>query len=166
MLAENSETDLDTDEIWVDPTPYSETVPLVDAFLICDTIVEEPNTGKLNLIGIFDHIYSAGYPDLRFCAIYVKLRGAEGRYVFKFDWINTATGELLDQMGWREETFGEGSLSVELQFNVTGLDISGPGTYECRLWVNDVLIGTTTVVAEQGEPPTRDWIDALRSRAL
>ena len=59
--------------------------PSVQAFLVCDSVIIDSQTGKKSLIGTFTHIWAPRFPcQHNQMGIYFCLTDAEGVYEFEF----------------------------------------------------------------------------------
>ena len=133
--------------------PLSQVVPLLEAALICDVAVADPNTGKKNLIGIFNRLNVGSFPTQRTLYIYFKISDAEGFYNVDVRFVQVATGIMLAQ--------GQGEISISDRLGSTDLYIGFPplvipeaGRYEFQIWANSMFLGSTSMDATPRQPPT------------
>ncbi len=129
--------------------------PIVQAFLVCDSVILDSFTGKKSVIGTFTHLWAARFPcQHNQMGVYFCLTDAEGQYEFELRLV------YLDQ----DQLIGKASLSpVEikdrLQINDFGVNIPslifpGPGRYEFRLFANGSFITQKDFNVTQQPPPT------------
>ena len=78
----------------LDKQPPSKVVPLLVAALVCDVAVQDPSTGKKNLIGVFDAVHVSEFPTRRALTLYCKIVDAEGSYNFDVRYVRVDTGEV------------------------------------------------------------------------
>ena len=116
-------------------------VPLLVAALICDVAVEDPSTGKKNLIGIFDHVTVGAFPTKRAMFLYFKLADAKGYYDIEVKYIERnsdleiASAKAMLQVRDR-------LLTTDLYISFPPLPIPREGRYEFQIWANAVFLGT------------------------
>ena len=115
--------------------------PIVQAFLVCDSVILDSFTGKKSIIGTFTHLWAARFPCQHHqMGVYFCLTDAEGHYEFELRLV------YLDQ----DQLIGKASLSrVEIKdrlriqdfgINIPSLVFPGPGRYEFRLFANGYFI--------------------------
>ena len=115
--------------------------PIVQAFLVCDSVILDSLTGKKSIIGTFTHLWAPRFP----CqhpqmGVYFCLTDAEGQYEFELRLV------YLDQ----DQLIGKASLSsVEIKdrlqihdfgVNIPSLVFPAPGRYEFRLFANGYFV--------------------------
>lgn len=131
--------------------------PSVQAFLVCDNVIVDSQTGKKSLIGTFTHLWSPRFPCQHHqMAVYFCLTDAEGVYEFELQLI------YLDQ----EQLVGKAAMSaIEIKsrldiqdfgINIPSLVFPGPGRYEFRLYANGHFITHKdfNVIEQQRQTPT------------
>ena len=128
--------------------PLSEVVPLLVAVLVCDVAVDDPSTGKKNLIGIFDQVQVSRFPIRRAISLYMKIADAEGRYKFDVRYVRTDTDKILaNAEGKMAITDRLSSLDQHISF--PSIQIPAPGRYEFQIWANSMFLGSTFIDASQ-----------------
>ena len=126
--------------------------PSLQAIVVCDTIIEDRNTGKKSLIGIFTHLASKAFPcNYPSMSIYFCITDAAGTYTFMLRLIH------LDQ----DKQIAEGTLPpIEIKdrlqivdYGITMLRVQFqvPGRYDFRLFANDEFIGNKDFVVIQAK---------------
>ena len=129
--------------------------PSLQAIVVCDTIIEDRNTGKKSLIGIFTHLASKAFPcNYPSMSIYFCVTDAEGNYTFALKLVH------LDQ----DKKIAEGTLpTIEIKdrlqivdYGITMLRVQfqTPGRYDFRLFANDEFIGNKDFVVIQAKQPS------------
>lgn len=121
-------------------TQPSEIVPVLVAVLICDTAVPDPSTGKKNLIGIFDRVFVREFPTSRAMSVYMKLTDAEGAYRLIIKYVETASGQVLEEAAG-EMKAKDRLTSVDAILSFPPLPIPKAGRYEFQVWANNAYLG-------------------------
>ena len=129
--------------------------PSLQAIVVCDTIIEDRNTGKKSLIGIFTHLASKAFPcNYPSMSIYFCVTDAAGNYAFSLKLVH------LDE----DKQIAEGTLpTIEIKdrlqivdYGITMLRVQfqAPGRYDFRLFANDEFIGNKDFVVIQAKQST------------
>ena len=128
--------------------------PIVQAFLVCDSVILDSFTRKKSIIGTFTHLWAPRFP----CqhpqmGVYFCLTDAEGQYEFELRLV------YLDQ----DQLIGKASLSsVEIKdrlqihdfgVNIPSLVFPAPGRYEFRLFANGYFVTQKDFNVIQQTPP-------------
>lgn len=117
-------------------------MPVLNAMLICDTIINESNTNKKSLIGVFENIYAHSFPCRHYSlSVYVKFTDAQGKYNFRLELVDLESNQILGKGIIGEQDIADKLASYELVFNLMGLEFKHPGKYEFRIFANDYLFG-------------------------
>lgn len=127
--------------------------PSVQAFLVCDSVITDSQTGKKSLIGTFTHLWAPRFPCQHHqMGIYFCLTDAEGLYEFELQLA------YLDQ----DVIVGKATLSPfpiknrleihDFGVNIPSLVFPGPGRYEFRLSANGNFITHKDFNVIQQEP--------------
>ena len=129
----------------------SQILPFLVAALVCDVAAEDPNTGKKNLIGIFDHIWSGAFPTELRMSLYIKLTDAEGYYPIEVEYVyvddNTVLGKVEGELEVEDRT-----VSVDLVTHSPTLPIPYPGRYEFRIKASGMFLGNAFIDVSQVSP--------------
>lgn len=131
-----------------DPPP----IPSVVAMLVCDQIISEQGTGKKSLIGIFETLFSLGFPAPARLAVYAKLVDAQGRYRFQIRLVNLKDEKAVADLSF-EGNITDPLSSAELGVNMANIMLPEPGRYEFQLYANDIYLHRVTMNVVQGGPP-------------
>lgn len=122
----------------------SKVIPVLVASLVCDVAVVDPNTGKKNLIGIFDKILVEKLPVQRPVYLYIKLTDAEGSYNLEVKFIQVNSGKVL--AGATGELKCSSRLeSADLYIEFPPVQFLSVGRYEFQVWANSVYLGGTFI---------------------
>ncbi len=120
--------------------------PVVKAFLVCDQIIHDAQTGKKSLIGVFHELRAERFPAVHpVLWIYANLTDARGRYTFEIRFVDMERNNVLGK-GTPPEISIPGPLqTTELSAQLRNIQLPAPGTYEFHLLVNDDLIATKAI---------------------
>ena len=129
--------------------------PLLKAFLVCDQIIQDSQTGKKSLIGVFHELRAELFPAVHpVLWIYANLTDAHGRYAFQIRFVDVERNQILGS-GVPPPIEIPGPLpTTELSALLRNVNLPRPGTYEFQLVANGNLIATKAVRAIQVKPPT------------
>ena len=133
-------------------TPF----PVVKAFLVCDQIIHDAQTGKKSLIGVFHELRADRFPAVHPSLwIYANLTDARGKYKFEIRLVDVARNNMLGK-GTPPEIDIPGPLqTTELSAQLRNVRLDGPGTYEFQLLTNNELLATKAIrVAQVGGTET------------
>lgn len=128
--------------------PPSQILPFLVAALVCDVAAEDPNTGKENLIGIFDHMRSGAFPAERQMSLYIKLTDAEGYYPLEVECVYVKDNTVLAKVegGFEVE---DRTVSVSFVMDFPPLPIPHPGRYEFRIKASGMFLGNAFIDVSQ-----------------
>ncbi len=125
----------------------------LEALLACDHVIQDAATGKKSLIGIFDRIWTHGFPTQHpQLFLYAKFVGGSPQDKL------TAIWRVLGPRGTQQD-FPAGEVSIspegmaELVAQFGGIPFPGPGIYRFVLLLNgheqgDVRIGVEQIKSE------------------
>lgn len=109
--------------------------PIPLAFLLCDQVVVDAQTGKKTLVGIFDRIIVGKCPAKHSpCTLFFRGGDCEGRLGISVKYLKSDTQELLAEAAAEAEVAKRGDL--ELTMMLPPIDIPSPGKYEFQLYIN------------------------------
>lgn len=115
--------------------------PTVQAFLVCDHVIEDSLTKKKSLIGIFTHLQTASFPfQHQQMGLYFCLTDAEGQYHFDIDLIYLNTEQLVCRATLPNIEIGDRLQISDFGINIPLLIFPAPGRYEFRLRMDGHLI--------------------------
>ena len=120
--------------------------PIVKAFLICDQVIHDAQSGKKTLVGVFHELRAEQFPAVHpVLWIYANLTDARGKYAFEIRFFDVERNTVLGQ-GTPPEIRIPGPLqTTELSAQLRNIALPGPGTYEFQLLVNGDLIATKAI---------------------
>lgn len=129
--------------------------PVVKAFLVCDQILQDAQSGKKSLIGVFHELRAERFPAVHpQLWIYANLTDAHGRYTFQIRLVDVARNEVLGR-GEPPPIDIPGPLqTTELSAQLRNVALPLAGTYEFQLLGNDALLATKAIRVAGVKPPT------------
>ena len=127
--------------------------PVVKAFLVCDQVIQDAQTGKKSLIGVFHELRAERFPARHpLLWIYANLTDAHGRYTFQIRLLDVERNEVLGR-GEPPPIDIPGPLqTTELSAQLRNVELPRPGTYEFQLVANDQLTATKAIRVSQVRP--------------
>ena len=129
-----------------EPT-LSHVMPFLQAALICDVGVVDPNSGKKTLIGIFDRIIARVFPTRHTLSIYMRMSDAEGHYRFQLEFAQVATGAILATAESEVFQVVDRTKAFDILVPLGALEIPASGVYEFRIKANDAFLGLISLEA-------------------
>ncbi|SPP64973.1 conserved hypothetical protein [Nitrospira lenta] len=115
--------------------------PSVQAFLVCDQVIEDSQTKKKSLIGIFTHLQAASFPfQHNQMGLYFCLTDAEGTYHFDIDLAYINTEQLVCRATLPNIVIADRLQISDFGINIPSLMFPAPGRYEFRLRMEGHLI--------------------------
>jgi len=132
-------------------TPHS--TPSGLAIVICDQIIEDKQTHKKSLIGIFNNINATSFP----CrhpqiSVFVSLTEGRGECNARLRIVNEETDAVITDVNGPIR-FPDIHAVVELVFNLVGLVFPEPGLYSIEFYCDDVLILERRFHVTHVQPP-------------
>jgi hypothetical protein len=113
----------------------------VQAFLVCDCVIEDSATRKKSLIGIFTHLRAAVFPfQHQQLGVYFCLTDAEGTYQFDIDLFFLNTNELVCRATLPPIDIADRLQISDFAINIPTLIFPAPGRYEFRLRIGHAII--------------------------
>ncbi len=130
--------------------------PSVQAFLVCDSVIEDSLTKKKSLIGIFTHLQAASFPFQHHqVGLYFCMTDAEGTYHFEIDLMYVNTDQLVCRASLPDIVIDDRLQIADFGINIPALLFPSPGRYEFRLRVNNrVLAQKDFNVIQLPTPPS------------
>ena len=115
--------------------------PSVQAFLVCDQVIEDSLTKKKSLIGIFTHLQAVTFPfQHQQMGLYFCLTDAEGTYHFDIDLVHLNNEQLVCRATLPNIVIGDRLQISDFGINIPALVFPAPGRYEFRLMMSRRLI--------------------------
>jgi len=128
--------------------------PSVQAFLVCDSVIIDSQTGKKSLIGTFTHLWAPRFPCQHHqMGIYFCLTDAEGVYEFELRLAYLDQDVIVGKATLSPFTIKDRLEIHDFGINVPSLVFPGPGRYEFRLYANGFFITHKDFNVIQQEPP-------------
>ncbi len=115
--------------------------PSVQAFLVCDCVIEDSLTKKKSLIGLFTHLQAAAFPFQHHqVGLYFCMTDTEGTYHFEIDLVYVNTDQLVCRASLPNIVIGDRLQISDFGINIPALLFPAPGRYEFRLRMNSRVI--------------------------
>ena len=115
--------------------------PSIQAFLVCDSVIEDSLTKKKSLIGIFTHLQAVTFPFQHHqVGLYFCLTDAEGTYHLEIDLVYVNTDQLVCRASLPDIAIQDRLQIADFGINVPALLFPAPGRYEFRLRMNGRVI--------------------------
>ena len=115
--------------------------PSVQAFLVCDQVIEDSLTKKKSLIGIFTHLQAGVFPfQHQQMGLYFCFTDAEGTYNFDIDLIYLNNEQLICRATLPNIVIDDRLQISDFGINIPSLIFPAPGRYEFRLRMEGSLI--------------------------
>ena len=114
--------------------------PEVLAMIICDMVIEDVESGKKSLIGIFDHVHTSALPGVvNELNVFVSLTDGHGSPGAELRCINAATEEELFRTEGSIE-FPDPLAVVDLHFRFQGCEFPDEGEYRFQFLCDGHLL--------------------------
>ena len=129
--------------------------PSVQAFLVCDCVIEDSLTKKKSLIGLFTHLQSVTFPFQHHqLGLYFCMTDAEGTYRVEIDLMFVNTDQLVCRASLPDIVIGDRLQISDFGINIPALLFPAPGRYEFRLRMNGRMIAQKDFhVVQVSAPP-------------
>lgn len=128
--------------------------PTVQAFLVCDQVIEDSLTKKKSLIGIFTHLQAIAFPfQHQHMGLYFCLTDAEGTYHFDIDLIHLNSEQLVFRATLPNIIIGDRLQISDFGINIPVLILPAPGRYEFQLRMGGRLVAQKDFSVMQAPPP-------------
>jgi hypothetical protein len=127
--------------------------PVLKAFLVCDQIIHDAQTGKKSLIGVFHELRADRFPALHPALwIYANITDARGNYDFEIRMVEVGRNDVMGS-GRPPPIEISGPLqTTELSAQLRNVALPRAGTYEFQLSANGELIATKAISVMQVNP--------------
>jgi len=128
--------------------------PIVQAFLVCDSVILDSFTRKKSIIGTFTHLWAARFP----CqhpqmGVYFCLTDAEGPYAFELHLVYLDQDQLIGKASLPPVEIKDRLQIHDFGVNIPSLVFPAPGRYEFRLFANGYFITQKDFNVIQQTPP-------------
>ncbi|MCS6288925.1 MAG: hypothetical protein H8K10_08120 [Nitrospira sp.] len=129
--------------------------PSIQAFLVCDCVIEDSLTKKKSLIGLFTHLQSVTFPFQHHqLGLYFCMTDAEGTYHVEIDLMFVNTDQLVCRASLPDIVIGDRLQISDFGINIPALLFPTPGRYEFRLRMNGRMIAQKDFhVVQVSTPP-------------
>ncbi len=115
--------------------------PSVQAFLVCDCVIEDSLSKKKSLIGIFTHLQALSFPfQHQQLGLYFCMTDAEGTYHFDIDLVYVTIDQLVCRAALPRIVIGDRLQITDFGINIPALVFPTPGRYEFRLRMDGHVI--------------------------
>jgi hypothetical protein len=132
-----------------------ENTPSLQAFLVCDQVIEDKANGKKSIIGTFTHIFSESFPCLHpQLGVYFCITDAEGAYDFTLELIYLDADQLIGKGVVPGIKINNRLDIVDFGLMLPQIVFQGPGRYEFRLSANGKFIGLKDFNLILQQPPS------------
>lgn len=130
--------------------------PSIQAFLVCDSVIEDSLTKKKSLIGLFTHLQAMTFPFQHHqIGLYFCMTDAEGTYHFDIDLMHVNSDQLVCRASLPDIAIGDRLQIADFGINVPALLFPSPGRYEFRLRMNGRVIAQKDFSVIQVSPPAK-----------
>ncbi len=115
-------------------------MPMGLALLVCDVIIQDKQTNKRTLVGLFDRLYTSSLPCVHpSLAIFVSLTSGHGKYACEIRCHHQQSGEVVFAV--KGNVALRNPLQVaELEFNVRSITFRSEGEYWLEFNVDGVPV--------------------------
>ena len=114
--------------------------PEVLAMVICDTVIEDVESGKKSLIGLFDHVHTSHLPSIvNELNVFLSLTDGHGSPAAELRCVNSASGEELFRTEGEVE-FPDPLSVVDLHFRFQGCEFPEEGEYRFQFFCGGDLL--------------------------
>ena len=105
--------------------------PVVKAFLVCDTVIHDAQTGKKSIIGVFHELRAHRFPAVHpVLWIYANLTDSHGRYAFQIRFLDVGRNQVLGHGDPPPIDIPGPLQTTELAAQLRNVALPGPGTFE------------------------------------
>jgi hypothetical protein len=114
--------------------------PYLTAILLCDQVIEDTQTKKPTLVGVFDRVSIPAFPHTLAMALFARFTDAEGVYQFRIEYVRVPTNQVLAIVDLTTEPIPDRLRHYQIIARM-GLQFGEPGSYEMRLSANGAYLG-------------------------
>jgi hypothetical protein len=128
--------------------------PCIQAFLVCDSVINDSITGKKSIIGTFTHLWASQFPCQHHqMGVYFCLTDAEGAYQFDLQLYYLDKDQLVGKASLSPITIKSRLEINDFGLNIPSLVFPGPGRYEFRLYADGQFINQKDFLVIQQQQP-------------
>jgi hypothetical protein len=134
----------------LEPFGVSNRPPVALAMLVCDYAFRTAD-GKNCLIGIFDRLFSAGFPASNpRLFFYAKLAEGDGEYDVRLQIVDVTENKVISNIPLPAKlSFVDPLMPTEVIIQVEALGLPHRGRFEFRLYCSDMYVGHATFYVEE-----------------
>ncbi|MEA2011979.1 MAG: hypothetical protein U9O87_02685 [Verrucomicrobiota bacterium] len=126
--------------------------PMGLSLIICDTMIEDKNTGKKSLIGIFDRLASMNFPCMHpTLSVFVSMTSGRGEYPCEIVCKHKA-GEEIAFNAKGKVLMKDPNQVVDIVFNFRNIKFPSKGVYWLQFLVDDVPVMMRQLTLAQIKP--------------
>ena len=116
--------------------------PVINATLVCDSVIHEAVTNKNSLIGVFENINVTEFPYVHHSlCVYVKLTQIRGRHHLRLELLDLRNNTINAKIETPEAlTIGQSEDTLEFVYTLNKLQFKHAGDYEFRIFVDQNLV--------------------------
>jgi hypothetical protein len=114
--------------------------PYPTAILLCDQVIEDANTKKATLVGVFDRVQVVSFPAEISLALFARFTDAEGTYQFRVEHVHVTTNRVLGTIELTTQPIPDRLQHYQIVLPMR-LRVDEPGSYEVRLSANGAYLG-------------------------
>jgi hypothetical protein len=121
-------------------------LPVCKAFLVCDQVIQDAQTNKKSLIGVFHELRALRFPAVHPALwVYANLTDARGRYEFEIRLLDVARSTILGKGAPPPIDIAGPLQTTELSAQLRNVTLPSEGTYEFQLVANGELVATKAI---------------------
>lgn len=115
--------------------------PIPLAMIVCDAIHVDPSTGKRALLGLFTTIFSTEFPvKVPAMAVYATITECRGAFAVALQVIDANEEREPVARVEAEATSDSPLATLEIDFNLVGLEFPEPGEYRVQLFAAEAYL--------------------------
>lgn len=127
-------------------------VPVVQAIVLCDQVIQDAVSGKKSLIGMFDVLFARKYPATHpSCFLFAKISGAPRQKIITTWRVLLPGGDLMQDFSQGEVELNARGVG-ELVAQISPLQLPEAGDYKIILLVRDVEAAELTLSTRIFDP--------------
>jgi len=127
--------------------------PIGLALILCDTVIQDKETNKRSLIGMFDRLYAAQFPCIHpSMCVYVSATSGKGDYDTSIVCRHQGSGQRAFAISGKIR-FGDPLQVVEVVCNIQRPKFEEAGEYWLEFCIDDVPVMMRRLFLEPTPPP-------------